>query len=336
MHAQLLKLIQIIAVLIHNNSTTGLGSPTTGGLPGAQTSAPGSTTGNPPTPGSTTGNPPPSGSTTGNPPPPGSNTGNPPPAPGNLIQFTPDQSDWTKMNEMTLAVSSVVDHSPDGVKWVTSWPKWDGKIINLKGMSGTQVQNAICEKGIVRGTRELYYEKPFANPKAPTKAEVDDLHIRTINHLRRMVGIDKLVPITFDRCLCSIALWSHQIYATTIWAKNYPNAKRDFCYVFGHCDFVPNPQDQTLTFNGQRNSQICTHQMSLSEGIASTNADLPWSLKFHRLICAYLAEGTTGHAGPLFRREKLCPNFYFDGNGKGVTVRLKAGGNLHSTLPFDS
>jgi energy-converting hydrogenase Eha subunit C len=31
------------------------------------------------------------------------------------VQYTPDQSDWTTMNSLALAVSSVTDHSPDGV-----------------------------------------------------------------------------------------------------------------------------------------------------------------------------------------------------------------------------
>ena len=148
--------------------------------------------------------------------PPRSNTSDT--SPVSSVQFTPDQADWDGMNTATAKVSSVIDHSPDGVKWAVNWPKWDGKIINLKGLTGKQVQSAICENGIVRGTRELYYEKPFADPKVPTMAEINDLHIRTIQHIRKMVGIDKIVPISFDRCLCSIALWSAQLHSTSIWA----------------------------------------------------------------------------------------------------------------------
>ena len=249
-------------------------------------------------------------------------------------QFTPDQSNWYKMNEMTLAVSSVEDHSPDGVKWATNWPKWDGKVISVKGMTNSQVQSSLCTGGIIKGSRELYYEKPFRNAKAPTKGEVDDLHIRTINHLRKMVGIDQLAPISFDRCLCSIAYWSQILYSTSYWTKLYPTAKTDFCYSGGHCDFVPSILDQNLTFHGEKNSKICNSYMSATEGIGSTNADIPWSLKLHRTICQFLGEGTSGHAGPLFRREKLCPSFYYTGSGKLVTVRIKSGGKLYTNLPI--
>lgn len=72
-----------------------------------------------------------------------------------------------------------------------------------------------------------------------------------------------------------------------------------------------------------------------TEGIGSTNADIPWSLKFHRPLCQFLAEGTTGHAGPIFRREKLCPSFFFSGVGNSAEMRWKAGGALHEELPFD-
>ena len=255
-----------------------------------------------------------------------------------LVQFTPDQADWDGMNAATANVPSVIDHSPDGVTWaVNYWPSWDGTIINLKGLTGKQVQSAICERGIIRGTRELYYEKPFADPKAPTKAEVDDLHIRTIRHIRKMVGIDQLVPVSFDRCLCSIALWSAQLHATSIWDSKYPGAKKTNCINGGpHCNFVPNPKDQTHTFDGVTNNQTCTTSMPEAEGVGGTNADIPWSLKFHRSICQFLAEGTVGHAGPIFRREKLCPSFFFSGVGNSAEMRLKSGGNFHNVLPFDS
>ena len=249
-------------------------------------------------------------------------------------QFTPDQAEWSAMNSLALAVSTVEDHSPDGTKWA-NFPPWNGTVFNLTGMTESQVQSNLCVGGILRGTKELYYEKPFADARAPTKAEVDDLHIRTIRHLRRMVGVDSVVPITFDRCLCSIALWSQELQATTNWDTKYPNAKTTNCFTGGHCNFTPDAADQALTFNGDKHNQTCTTAMSGAEGIGGSNANIPWSLKFHRTICQFLAEGTVGHAGPLFRREKLCPNFYYSGSGNGVTVRIKAGGKLYSKLYFD-
>ena len=42
--------------------------------------------------------------------------------------------------------------------------------------------------------------------------------------------------------------------------------------------------------------------MTRSEGFGGTNADIPWSLKFHRPICQFLGAGTTSIAGPIFRR----------------------------------
>ena len=250
-----------------------------------------------------------------------------------LVQFTPDQSDWDGMNAKTALVSSVVDHSPDGVTWVKSWPAWDGKVLNLTGMANIDIQNSICTGGIIKGTKAVYYERPFADAKKPTKAEVDDLHIRTIRHLRKMVGIDKIVPIEFDRCLCSIALWSEQLNSTpSLWKDKYPNAT---CFAAGHCDFVPNAVDQVLTFGGEKNTQVCNSYMSSAEGIGSTNADIPWSLKFHRTVCQFLGEGTSGHPGPLFRRTKLCPNFYWAGATNGATIRIKSGGSLFTKLYWD-
>ena len=253
-----------------------------------------------------------------------------------IVQYTPDQADWDWMNQAIANVPSVIDHSPDGNKLVKSWPSWNGTIINLKGLTGKQVQSAICERGIIRGTRELYYEKPFADPKAPTKAEVDDLHIRTIRHIRKMVGIDQLVPVSFDRCLCSIALWSAQLHSTSIWDAKYPDAKKTNCFTGPLCDFAPNLEDQTHTFNGVRNNQTCTTAMTRSEGFGGTNADIPWSFKFHRPICQFLSAGTTSIAGPIFRRELLCPNFFISEIEISVDMRLKAGGKLHDVLPFDS
>jgi hypothetical protein len=101
------------------------------------------------------------------------------------IQYTSDLADWTKMNKMALAVSSVTDHTPDGVLWaVNGYTKWDGvpkTFVDDFSSNKQDFHEWICPGAIPRGIREVYYMDPvFTDPKNPTKAEVDHWHRRFV------------------------------------------------------------------------------------------------------------------------------------------------------------
>jgi hypothetical protein len=95
-------------------------------------------------------------------------------SPSDIIQYTPDLADWTKMNEKALGVSSVTDHTPDGVRWAT-YVEWDGEPRTFESFSSkNEFFEWICHGAIPRGIREVYYKDPvFTDPMNPTKAEVD-------------------------------------------------------------------------------------------------------------------------------------------------------------------
>lgn len=243
------------------------------------------------------------------------------------IQFTPDQSNWAAMDTLVFAVKNVTDHSPNGTQWVSSWPTWDyKKPVNVTKMTGLQIQRTLCTGGIVRGIRQVYDQKPFKNPRYPTKAEVDDYNLRTIFHLRRMIGIPKkLAIVNSTRCTASKALWSQELLSTNYWDSKYPVEKANSVYVSPHCNFVPSvASDQTFTFGGVRDYTVCT-KGTPAEGVATTNADIPWSLKYSRIICQFIKDA---HGGPLFGRQYVHANFFYPGYGKDVVVRVKGEGKL--------
>jgi len=87
------------------------------------------------------------------------------------------------MNSLALAVSSVNDHTPDGVEWA-QYTEWDEVPRSFESFSNEQDQKKaffdwICPSSIPRGIREVYYLDPvFTDPLNPTKAEVDHWHRR--------------------------------------------------------------------------------------------------------------------------------------------------------------
>ena len=240
------------------------------------------------------------------------------------IQYTPDQSVWVAMDKLVLA--KLADHSPNATTWVTTWPTWNGKVTNITQMSGAQVQSTVCSSGIVRGIRAVYDAKPFKNPKYPTKAEVDDYNIRTIAHIRRMVGITaSMAPVSSTRCTAALGHWTQALYSNTTWDALYPKEKSACLYnpAAPHCNFAPNATHQTLTYGGARDYTTCYKGIP-AEGIAATNADIPWSLRYSRILCQFMVDA---HSGPILGRQYVHANFFYPGSGTKVTARVKSEGN---------
>ena len=139
-----------------------------------------------------------------------------------------------------------------------------------------------------------------------------------------------MAPVGSTRCTASLALWTQQWWSTDIWTPKYPKeAATCKAKSSGHCNFAPNATDKKLTLREVGNSQ-CYPGMP-SEGLGSTNANIPWALKYSRIICTFLADA---HAGPIFRRKYVHPNFYYSGSNKTVQVRVKGEGPLFSDLKY--
>jgi hypothetical protein len=157
---------------------------------------------------------------------------------------------------------------------------------------------------------------------------------RTIRQLRRLVGIsEQEKPIKMDLCLSAIALWfkSHflslrgdEYKFTTKWGDNSATCGRNsHC---GHSFYPPTKEEQAPYFPAGYfdTNSLCVKRGGGSEGIGSTNADIPWSIKMARTPCSFIArEGITGHPGPFFGRTIGAINIWYSGEGRGATVRGK-------------
>lgn len=267
----------------------------------------------------------------------------------NLVQFTPDQADWSTFTSKPLAVSSVSAHDPDGIGWISkeAWDnaKWDGTIYDPTTMTREEFHKALFPTpDTMRGLREVFYEhNPFADTKNPTKAEVDEWHRIAINHLRALVGYtseDRLVKK--DHCMFQRALWGQQRKYTTMWDAKYPGTEGS---AYGPCQdsnnahcgatFVPDEEDQIpYLVEGQ---SVCGTPQG-AEGITSApKSNIPWSIKWVRAIGQYIgSEGFWGgHVGPFFHREKFGFSFWDTNpgdNNSNATLRAKWTGQLMPSL----
>ena len=250
-----------------------------------------------------------------------------------VTQTTPDQANWAAMN--TLVLSKVPGHTPQNTTWIYDWPKWNQQVTNITQMTGAQVQATICYggTGIVFGLKEVYEEKPFTNHQNPPREEVDDYHLRIIRHVRKMVGIT--TPVSGDRCLANVAYWSQQLVSSTYWDSKYPTQKTKCLNNYGyHCNFAPATlleQQQSATQKGIKSTVLCKAG-PFAESIATTNADIPWSVKFSKILCQFMKDS---HGGPILARQYVHTNFWQ--NGAKVSGRLKGSGTLTQnplTFPF--
>jgi len=159
-----------------------------------------------------------------------------------LTQYTPEQADWSTF----YSKPGDVDHRPDGIPWLRrdKWVKWDGVPLDTT-LPRAEFHRKICPSAdTILGLREVFYEhNPFTDPKAPTKAEVDEWHRLSLIHIRRLVG--STIPIEPDHCLFARALWGQQRRFTTMWDQKYPDgncqgSKNSHC----GATFIPSAEDQ--------------------------------------------------------------------------------------------
>lgn len=229
-----------------------------------------------------------------------------------LTQFTPNQADWSTFYSKPNSLSAVIDHSPDGVTWISQskWISWDGNVFKLQGLSNRQLEKKFCPTGdTVVGIRDLFYEhNPFADVNNPTKAEVDEWHLLCIRHVRNLAGIT--TPIEKDHCLFARALWAQERKNTRKWDADYP---MNTCLgsTNPHCGagFMPNAADQAPYLPPGHSS--CKKPPGVEGVSGAPKSNIPWSIKWSRFFCAYLRQdGLTGHTGPFFSRTTFGWSFW--------------------------
>lgn len=176
-----------------------------------------------------------------------------------LVQYTPDQADWSSMNQKPLDGGNT-GHDPDSIHWMkpSDWTSWDGTVYDPTKYTKAEFAALICPSGDrIRGLRDLFYQhNPFADNKNPTKAEVDYWHELALNHIRAMVGYTEAERLAKrDHCMSARALWGDQRKFTTMWDCKYdgtlgsaPGPCVGMTNGNSHCgaSFVPDAADQKL------------------------------------------------------------------------------------------
>lgn len=266
-----------------------------------------------------------------------------------LEQYTPDQANWKTFETKPFKSGTNTSHDPDGVGWLTkeSWEKakWDGTVYDPTKKTKEQFFNCMCASvDQVRGIREVFYEnKPFADNKNPTKAEVDEWHRIAINHVRALVGYtSEDRQVKKDHCLFARALWGDERKYTTMWDTKYPGKNGSAAGPCqgsknAHCgaSFFPDKADQAPYLPANHDGCGATQG---AEGVfSSSKSDIPWSIKWSRSFCSTLkAEGFWGgHVGPWFHREKFGLNFWDsspDNDNSIAILRAKWSGKLMPSL----
>lgn len=264
-------------------------------------------------------------------------------------QYTPNQAKWETFSTKAISNGGNTSHDPDGISWMKpgDWAdaEWDGTVFNPSEMTPKEFVCAICPSGDrIRGIREVFYKnKPFADNKNPTKAEVDEWHRIAINHLRALVGYtSEDRQIKKDHCLFARALWGDERKFTTMWDALYPGTNGS---AFGPCQgssnshcgatFIPSFAEQ-IPYLPAGHSECGLGPGS--EGVFSASkSNIPWSVKWSRSFCAALGqEGFWGgHVGPWFHREKFGFSFWDSdpkNNNSIAVLRAKWGGDSMPNL----
>lgn len=226
-----------------------------------------------------------------------------------LEQYTPMEADWSSYSAKALPGDDW-SHAPDGILWLNTddWAEWDGTIYDPSKYSRKDFYKLICPTGDkVRGIKKLYEDnKPFANERYPTKAEVDEWHRLVLTHIRAMVGYTEPEYLPQPgKCLHLRALWSDERHRSDKWDRpEYPGTCDGDPNPHCGASFAPNDQDKQpyLDSNGL---DACSPKGGGSEGIfGAAKANIGWSIKWSRPFCSTLgAEGFWGgHTGPWFHR----------------------------------
>lgn len=258
-------------------------------------------------------------------------------------QYTPDQANWETFSSKPFVNGTNTSHDPDGVGWLTaaSWEaaKWDGTVYDPTKMTAKEFASAICPTADqIRGIREVFYaNKPFADNRNPTKAEVDEWHRIAINHVRALVGYtSEDRQVKKDYCMFARALWGQERKYTTQWDAKYPEDTCDSSSTHCGASFIPDLSDQVAYLPAEHSG--CTKQAGAEGVTGAPKSNIPWSIKWSRGFCQYLkSEGFWGgHVGPFFHREKFGFSFWDTGsaseNNSNATMRGKWTGKLMESL----
>ena len=291
----------------------------------------------------------------------GSCTYNPPPS--QPTHYTPAYSRDTRTGKQAIeqatiisqatGPSSVVSQDPDGIKWVapSSWvaAQWDGIPLNTTGMIKGDICAWLIGPNTVKGLRERFYEvNPFADNTNPTVKEIENWNLEVIRHFRRLLGVT--TPVRHNAKLYLECAWSDERKGTEVWDTDYPGPGpigsaegpcdiNNFTVAASHCgdSFFPNSIDRGLhiseapynnDFVAYPELSNYTSRYSQAVGLASVNTNIPWSIKFARIIYAWIcSEGLSGHPGPYVgagaREEFGCSWFISKTNPNSTGFRGK-------------
>lgn len=255
------------------------------------------------------------------------------------------------------------NHSPSGIKDITGdqWKKtiWDGnpkyKPSNICTLSKEQMCEYAFPGGLMLGLKQEYErDPPFKDEMKPTMLEIEDWHIRVINHFRSLFGLK--TKIQKDRCLYLRSLWAEQRNKTNHWDSKYGTLDTRPMYgpCFGkqpynyHCGwvFVPDCEDQKPYLTGNLAGQCCLTPKDPgfdfgAEGGLDISASTPWSFKLANFIGGYLCKnGPTNHVGPFFHSTHVGMSFELLGDesfgyaraiwtGHGNEFEIDCGGKIY-------
>jgi hypothetical protein len=191
----------------------------------------------------------------------------------------------------------------------------------------------------MRGLKQLYDSQvppPFRDATNPTVAEIDAWNIKVIQHFRSLFGIT--TPIEADTGLFLQSQWAIERKFSTVWDAAYPGTfDSSYGPCFGgtnpHCgaSFIPSCEDQE-PYLAEHPGLECVTDTSFAEGVLGTNTNIPWSVKFARILGATVCnEGMTGHAGPFWGRTKV--GLAWNSDASNTSLRIKWGGNAVSACP---
>lgn len=252
---------------------------------------------------------------------------------------------------ISQAVPLVTSQDPDGVLWIapSEWVPWDG--VTTKDPR-TIPKSELClwvrpTTNTIRGLRERFYEvNPFADNTAPTVKEIEDWNLEVIRHVRRLLGIT--TPVKYNARLMLECVWSDERKSTEVWDVKYPNETspgdstsgqcvwNDYTPANSHCGdgFFPlNVTDremytsQSPYYNNTTNYpelSSYTNRYAQTTGLSTVNTNIPWSVKFARVITSWICgEGYVGHPGPFINpdtaREEIGISWRIDPSNSALT-----------------
>ena len=254
-----------------------------------------------------------------------------------LVQYSPNSviSDNNAVYRTGNMASTSFDQAP-----VSTWPVWNATVPFNKNQTmylastsggGTNLRNEICTNvggGYVIKGMYAAFPAPFRIPTNPTIAELDNYHVQTLRHMRRVMQISKsttMSPPTNFR-----AHWFSQV--------NYINSGGICTGKDGHCgggNFTYAVAANLSDFNTANpglcpdKPAYCTSMTQLSdihgvsEGVSGSNPNIKLSIQFQNTLCMFLQDGLgsnfvyQAHNGPIGGR----PHFGVSVNSKTVRVR---------------